>query len=223
MIFLAVPDAELHAVGCLLLKVVPLLLFLFWLLLDDCSSPLFLSHLRLLLLELLIHQGFEALALRVQTLNLVALRVVTNLIVDLYSIIVYLLNAVIEILNLLVVGVALLTRANLLSKEVRASWSITPFSISTLASTPTWARSLQLALFSLTLPAPLRRRLLTLLIISLNRRVIVVELEASKVACIHLWGTLNVVVSVLPLSRFASRFWSLWPLGRGSFLGGFEI
>lgn len=222
MIFLAVPDAELHAVGCLLLKVVPLLLFLFWLLLDDCSSPLFLSHLRLLLLELLIHQGFEALALRVQTLNLVALRVVTNLIVDL-NIIVYLLNAVIEILNLLVVGVALLTGADLLGKEVRASWSIAPLTISALASTPTWARSLQLALLSLTLPTLLRRRLLTLLIISLNRRVIVVELEPAKVACIHLWGTLNVVVSVLPLSRFASRFWSLWSLGRGSFLGRFEI
>jgi hypothetical protein len=27
----------------------------------------------------------------------------------------------------------------------------------------------------------------------------------------------------LPLSRFASWFWSLWLLGRGSFLGGFEI
>jgi hypothetical protein len=27
----------------------------------------------------------------------------------------------------------------------------------------------------------------------------------------------------LPLSRFASWFWSLWLLGRGSFLGEFEI
>jgi hypothetical protein len=68
---------------------------------------------------------------------LVALCVVTNLIIDFNSIIFYLLNAVIEILNLLIVGVALLTGADLLGKEVRASWPIAPLSISALTSTPT--------------------------------------------------------------------------------------